>query len=47
MDTDSFIVCIKTEDIYVDIANGLPNSKFKVSNLSPSKDLEARKKCVY
>ena len=31
MDTDSFVVCIKTEDIYVDIANNV-ETRFDTSN---------------
>ena len=31
MDTDSFVVCIKTEDIYVHIANNV-ETRFDTSN---------------
>ena len=36
MDWESFIVSIKTKDIYTDVVNVLP-----------SRDLEAKKKCTY
>ena len=42
MDTHSFIVYIKTEHIYVDIGNGLSNSKL-VSDLSSQQIFRSEK----
>ena len=43
MDTDSFIVYIKTEDIYVDIANDV-ETRFSTSNYELGRPLPKGKK---
>ena len=48
IDTDSFIVYIKTEDLYIDIAKGIEgrfdNSNYKLERLLP---IEKIKKCYW
>ena len=43
MDTDSFIVYIKTEDIYVDIAKNI-NTRFDTSNYEIGRTLPKGRK---